>query len=363
MTNKILFLIKNKKINIIGFSLIITLLFSSCYSYNRPVLSSTTSLNKHSKTKIFSDSNGDYYPSNWRNELNSDKIKSKLFFSYRNINKLEQLDNFKNKFLEDFKNKVKNKKNIYILIHGFNNDELVANKAYYTLLNNIDINIDSDEIVELYWDGLVGKGVGSGKIWFNSTGYSQMVGVFALRPLLNKITDKNIIIISHSRGASVVLSSISDPSWSDNFYKDTSEMLGSRFTKTTPLNQNGNKIISIMLAPAIGNIDFYKDKREDGYPNNLNNYRNLNSQLKAIYFTTNKSDFILKKGFKFLAMKFNPTNLGYNAIGIKYLETFYDKISFKKFDFSKEEHGHNFLNYIGNKGFLKMLKNSGIPIK
>lgn len=354
--------VKHKQI-IIGVILTISsLLFSGCYSYNRPILASTTSLNKLSVTKIFADSNGDYYPSNWREELNTDKVDSKLYLSYCDVGKLNELDDFKDEFLEGFKEKIVNKKNIYILIHGYNNDELVANKAYNEILKNIDINVDKDEIVELYWDGLTGSGLGSAKIWFNATGYSQMLGVFALRPLLNQINDKNIFLISHSRGASVVLSSISDPSWDDGFYNDTAQMLGARFIEAKPLKQNNNIISSIMLAPAIGNIDFYKQKRDDGYPANLENYRNLNNQLEKIYFTTNGSDNILKKGFKFLAMKFNPTNLGFDADGIEYIETFYDKILFKKIDFSEEKHGHNFLSYIENKEFKTMIKNAGIPV-
>jgi len=363
MKNLILLLNTKHKQIITSIILIISsLILSGCYSYNRPILASTTSLNKLSVTKIFADSNGDYYPSNWREELNTDKVDSKLYLSYRDVGKLNELDDFKDEFLKDFKDKIRSKKNIYILIHGYNNNELVANKAYNEILSNININVDKDEIVELYWDGLTGSGVGSAKIWFNATGYSQMVGVFALRPLLNEINNKNIFLISHSRGASVVLSSMSDPAWDDDFYRDTAQMLGSRFIETKPLEQNNNIISSIMLAPAIGNIDFYKQKREDGYPTNLANYRNLNTQLNNIYLTTNRSDNILKKGFKFLAMKFNPTNLGFDADGIEYLEKFYDKISFKKINFSKEKHGHNFLSYIKNKEFKTMIENAGIPV-
>ena len=339
------------------------LLLISCYSYNRPLLSPTNSLNSFNITKIFVDMNGDYYPNTYKKDLPTSKIKSSLFLAYSNEKKLQVLDDYRDSLLNQFKKKLKNKSRVYILVHGFNNTEIEAKESYYNLVQKINIDQEKDEIVEFYWEGLIGGGIGSGKIWFNAAGYSQMSGIFGLRPLLNQINNKEVFIISHSRGASVVLSAISNPPWNKKFESDTEEILEDRFIVKENLKANRNSIKCIMLAPAIGNIDFFKLVYNNNNINQLGNYRLLDSQLVNIWITTNTNDIVLKKGVKFLSGKFNPSNIGFNGDGLNFLNEVYGKDFIIQLDFSSRNNSHDFLSYIENPKLISLFKGSGIPVK
>ncbi|QCW99941.1 alpha/beta hydrolase [Aggregatimonas sangjinii] len=343
--------------------LIFTVLLLGCYSYNRPLSSPTTSIATVGITKVFVDVNGDYYPNNWQSQIKPNKIKSSLFLAYSNVDKEEILYRFRDDFLADFREKVKSKDRIYILVHGYNNNEIQAKRAFSKLIKKINIDPINDEVVEFYWDGLIGKGIGSAKIWSNAAGYSQMSGVLGLRPILNQLNNKEIFLISHSRGASVILSAISDPSWDKNFYIKTAGSLRERFLKPKGLLKNDNTIKSIMLAPAIGNVDFFKFRRKDDYILNHDNYRLFDSQFSEVYYTVNKHDVILKKIFKSLTNKLNPTGIGYDGSEVGVLMEIYDSPKFKKYDFSAGNHAHDFLDYVGNSKLNEILIDAEVPIK
>ncbi|TVZ51404.1 alpha/beta hydrolase [Dokdonia sp. Hel_I_53] len=352
---------KSLLFNFIIVLLILTFL-TGCYSYNRPskVPINTTELEPSHTTKVFVDMNGDYYPNNWKETIPENELETSLYKAYKDHDKIAELNTFRKRFLSDFKNKLQDKTNIYIFIHGFNTYEEDASIAFNNWKELINYDSDTDEIVEFYWDGLVADGLGRGKIWFNAVGYSQMAGLFGLRPLLNNMDGKKVFLLSHSRGASVVLSAMGDPSWSRTFYSRTNRVLDDRLVNIPPLKSNNNNIAAILLAPAIGNIDFFKQDHKNSSITEISNYRKLNSQLSSIRFTTNASDKILKKWFGPLSLKFNPTSIGHNGCDVPFLKKVYPTIEFIEYDFSKAKHSHGFNSYIRNPKLLDVLADAGI---
>ena len=118
-----------------------------------------------------------------------------------------------------------------------------------------------------------------------------------------------------------------------------------------------------MLAPAIGNIDFFKLVYNNNNINQLGNYRLLDSQLVNIWITKNTNDIVLKKGVKFLSGKFNPSNIGFNGDGLNFLNEVYGKDFIIQLDFSSRNNSHDFLSYIENPKLISLFKGSGIPVK
>jgi len=326
--------------------LIAFLAICSCASYNVPSADSPNKDIPPNTSLAVVDLNGNFYPDNWRTEIGPQKRKSSLFLTAQANGDLDKLRNFETKKLAEYRKNVSDKKRVFIFVHGYNNDAKKAKRNYDLLRTKININQASDEVIEFYWDGLVSKDpVGSSKIWFNAVGYSQMAGEWALRKIINQIYNKDIYIISHSRGASVVLSALSNPPYDPNF-RNATESLGIAVDNPVPLSENNNKIVSIMLAPAIGQIDF---KMDDNY----NKFRSFSNQLKSINITVNKNDPALNK-YVGLADKFNETTLGRDRTDFDNLNKHYGIMTLTNFDGQKD---HSFTTYINNVKFKKMVEN------
>src|SRR5690606_17943217 len=100
----------------------------------------------------------------------------------------------------------------------------------------MNINPKTDEIIQFYWDGLTSQSIlGGAKIWFDATNYSQMAGEFGLRRILNVISNKEVYIISHSRGASVVVSALNSTIIAENTKQKTAEEHNVDFESATHL--------------------------------------------------------------------------------------------------------------------------------
>lgn len=285
-------------------SMIILILctLASCRLHNVPIEQNPNRYVAPNTFKVFVDLNGTFYPENWKTSIGPHKRYSSLYLTAMKKGKLSILEDFEVSMLTDFEQMTQDKDRIVVFIHGYNSPVDVAEKNYNILRSKLNLNPQKDGVVEFFWDGLAAKDpLSSGKIWFNAAGYSQMAGEFGLRKLLNAIHNKDVIIISHSRGASVVLSSFSNPPFNPKFYKKTND-LKIPINNTVRLAENHNRIISIMLAPAIGEIDFAKQ-------DDINTYRDFSAQLKRVHITVNEKDKILKK-FVGIPSKFNPTNLG-----------------------------------------------------
>lgn len=325
--------------------LFVSILMVCCASHNVPSGTTPNVFIQPNVIKAFVDLNGNFYPDNWQQTIGPYERTSSLYLTAKKNNVLNVLEDFETKKLEEFKKILKDKKRVFIFIHGFNKPEEKSKISYNNLMTKININPKTDEVIEFYWDGLTSNDpLGSGKIWFNATGYSQMAGEFGLRKILNIIYNKDIILISHSRGASVVLSALSNPPFDPDFYKKTKN-LGIPISNPNPLQENDNRIISIMLAPAIGEIDFAEET-------DTNKYRKFSSQLKSIDITINNNDPVLNKFVGFSGY-FNPTNLGYELSVYKKLHPAYNFITYKDFTGQKS---HDFNKYVENPLFLEILK-------
>lgn len=210
----------------------------------------------------------------------------------------------------------------------------------------MNLNSSTDEIINFYWDGLVNESLfGAAKVWVSATTNSQMAGVFGLRRILNVIHNKDIYLISHSRGASVVLSALVNPSLRGSEIKRAKNAHHVDFTNAEMLKENNNKIYSIMLAPAIGKIDFTTD---------ANQYKTFSTQLKRMHITINNTDYVLGKG----KTGFMSRNLIATDFGFK--KDLFDELS-KNYTFLEEtdftgQDSHEFRKYITNPKFISILK-------
>lgn len=322
-----------------------SVLFVSCAVHNIPTTAKPNLHVQPNITTAFVDLNGNFYPDNWEQVIGPYERTSSLFLSAQKKSILPVLMGFEKQKLAEYNNTLKSKKRVFIFVHGYNNSAADSKINYDNLQKKLPIDPVNDEIVEFYWDGLVAdNSLSSAKIWFNATGYSQMAGEFALRSILNEIHNKDIYIISHSRGASVVLSALSNPPFDPHFFRDTAA-LGIPIGNKVPLAENGNRIVCIMLAPAIGEIDFTQE-------NNINNFRSFSGQLKAIHITINQNDPVLNK-FIGLAGHFNPTTLGHDISAFNNLLPTYSYLTYDDFT---GQHGHAFQLYLDNPKFLNMVK-------
>lgn len=312
--------------------------------------------------KVFVDQNGDFYPDNWEDtygkhprNAGSKKGAYSLNTLANTSEKKENLVSFRRELIQKIDSKFSNKKRIFILIHGYNNSESKAKEGFDAVKKQIKFNNKEDGIIEFYWDGLVANGpISSFKIWFYATGYSQLAGERGLRNILNSFKDKEIIIISHSRGASVVLSSLSNPPYKEKFANQTYKFHNIKVNAQPKLIDNNNNIKILMLAPAIGLIDF---RTPQYYTTDKISYREFSKQVKKISITINKNDKVLKKYVKILSDDFNPTDLGYNREVYNTLKTNYEFMSDKDFN---NLNSHSFIRYVNDTRFKDALNQLGV---
>lgn len=127
-------------------------------------------------------------------------------------------------------------------MHGFNSTARKNTQNYELARKYMNINPKTDEIIQLYSDGLTSQSIlGGAKIWFDATNYSQMAGEFGLRRILKVIKNKEIYIISHCRGASVVISVLNSNPIKDNHKKEVVNIHNVDFENSKDLLDNNNK--------------------------------------------------------------------------------------------------------------------------
>ena len=274
------------------------------------------------RARVFVDANGTFYPTGWRQFMDRQtpwREDSLLNEAADQPDFRTAIDADESRQLDEIAALVAGKRRVLILVHGYNNT-VEETEAPYEAIETAFALSNQDAVIRFNWDGLTGSGIGGGKIWFNATGYSQMAGMRGLRRILDRISGKDVYIVSHSRGASVVLSALSNPPFAPNFEADTKRVSASwpggdpgLFTPP-PLKENGNRIRVLMLAPAIDRIDFCKPGEITGCAH----ARPLTPQLCSLRYTVNSSDPVLRK-FVGLQANFNPTGLGQNAAVGAYL--------------------------------------------
>lgn len=288
---------------------------------------------------------------------NSKRYAYSLVTNAQERNLSTELLESEDEILQEIETKTKNSNRIFILVHGYNNGEASATSSYLEIRNKIKLN-EGDYLIDFHWDGMFSPtGLGSIKIWFNATGYSQLAGEYGLRKILNLFTAKEIFLISHSRGASVVLSALSTPPYDPKFARDTKEELGVIVGGSSPLIEQNNTINCVFLAPAVGQVDF---RTADYYNSDESSYRKFTNQLVQIYITVNRQDPKLKKYVGFAADNFNPTDLGYDSAVFEELNKEYGIFRMKDFSGMKS---HKFKSYIRNPLFLEVLEGMKIETR
>ena len=187
---------------------------------------------------------------------------------------------------------------LVVKIHGFNNNFDDANKNFGRFDRRMT-EFDST-VLEVHWDGLE-KAIPL-TIWDNALIYSNMAGQIGLRGILNRIdVPYDLVFVTHSRGAAVAISAISEPINDDRCspqhddadytklcagYFDDSILSVDEYPRFEPLNtQYIQSINAVMIAPAIGNGHFHS-----GLNKYLSNFDNIN-----FYIGVNKWDFATTK--------------------------------------------------------------------
>jgi len=331
---------------------ILAVFFTACSaSHNVPQSQVPNNFINPNITSAFVDQNGNFFPNQWKDKYgqpkgNATRKEYSLMKIAAENGYTADLTKFENSQLNGFSDRVKNKKRIIIFVHGINNSYMESLANYNKARTYMNLNTQKDEVVNFYWDGLISNNIfGTAKVWVSATTNSQLAGEYGLRRILNSVSNKDVYIISHSRGAAVVMSALKNPVLSDTEKRIAEKHHHVDVQEVEPLKENNNKIYSIMLAPAIGVKDF---KEDDG------SFKVFSTQLKSISSTINETDFVLGKGKSgILSSSFTSTDFGFNP------ETFEEVAQQYKFfdytDFTGQK-SHNFRDYITNPKFKMILK-------
>jgi hypothetical protein len=318
---------------------------------------------------VFADANGTLYPSGWRSHPESRRIrqgKSLLNGSTRGspLRRLIEVD--EDRQLREIAQLGEAGGRIFILVHGYNNTAAEADKAYQLIEQRLNTG-PTDQIIRFYWDGLTGSGIGGGRIWFYATGNSQLVGSRALRNILRQFSNKDIYLIGHSRGSSVILSALGNPIYDPGFLRETNALArswGERYhslMSPPPLAQQRNRIHILLAAPAIDRVDFCDARVQPtsgGVYCRGDMLRPLGEQVKSFRYTVNAKDPVLNK-FVGLGGSFNPTRLGLDeTVGTELKRERYPIMQAYPMRPPRKEHA--FTWYVQHPRFEEMLRDAGI---
>lgn len=245
--------------NLIIFSSIFML--SGCVGlHNVPPIGYSETIPSDLTTRVAFDQYGNIYPDSPPYKIPQlDRLigKDEPFDLVIEMHKLgENYNNeIQDKIYRDAVEKIKNNQKIagenskiIFLIHGYNNNFGEASDSYKYIKEYLKKqNNTKYTFVEIYWDGLY-RGPRSAILpvfyWGDATLNSDIGGQVGLRKLLNRMPkDTNLYVITHSRGAGVIFSAISNP-----IYK-----LGYEPKSYEDFNTNiFNKARIVSIAPAIG---------------------------------------------------------------------------------------------------------------
>ncbi len=324
--------------------------------------------------RVFVDANGTFYPDGWRDRIASSRIeKSGSLLNAATPAERQWLAAEEKRQLASLGTMIAGKRRVFVVVHGFNIDEADAALGFDLIERRIGFRPD-DAMIRLHWDGMLGSGVGMGSVWFPATGYSQVVGIRALRRILNLPRDQDVYLISHSRGASVVLSALGEPPFASGFRRATERLdfAGTSFLNG-PLEDRGNRIHAFLLAPAIGYPDFWdktcEARKDDDVCSDppvapastgrrCPDYRVFTPQLKSIRYTSNAGDKTLRKYVFNLQRYFNATDLGYDVtVGQRLAPCFAFPV--KGYEI-RNAHAHALTLYAQDPELADMLRDAGV---
>jgi hypothetical protein len=346
---------------------------SACSSVNTPSANSFPVIAQEpSRATVFLDANGSFYPTGWLERIGEKRIQRKKSL----LNALapaerQWLSADEDRQLETIRALAAGKERVFVLTHGFNINEKDAASAFERLESRIKPS-ERDAIIRVHWDGMLGSGAGAGAVWFPATGYSQMVGARGFRSILNQMTGQDVILISHSRGASVILSALGDPPFDPDFRAKTERLdFGPGIMRFPELAERQNRFHVIMLGAAIGFPDFWTVDCEKslrcGPPvlakeagvSRCPEYRAFTPQLRSIHLTLNPGDTTLRKLIPSLSPSFNATNLGWDPRVSEQLKQCYGAQRITSYTISAP-HKHPFIRYAADPEVAQMLRAVGV---
>jgi len=341
-----------------------------------PSIRSETVKTSSANALVWVDQNGDFYHPDGRDDLEGlFKQSGKFCLAKRDLPKdangpkVDYVRSDRILAVEKYmQESIGDKAPVCILVHGFNNTPSEARDPYNKLVSDMSSRAPNMKFIAFYWDGLTDDGsyFGALQIWNNSTGFSQMAGMYGLRNTINMLgKERPILILTHSRGASVALSSLSDPPFTQKFIESTTvplhgiEVYGA---DKPALAHESNKIAIGMLAPAIGEIDFCKYELRGRFNNadmsedNVKNYRVI--PCKEIIIGYKNTDDTLRK-YLGVENKFNATSIGCRTASRERIKSIYNQmtepIRVTSIEISNSDTNHGFSTYLMGPGYTKFL--------
>jgi hypothetical protein len=237
---------------------------------------------------------------------------------------------------------------IVFLVHGFNNFQEEALASFYLLKHKLNARYKSIAFVEVYWDGLANNAHPK-RIWKSAQVNSSYAGL-GIRRLLNKVNkEAEIVLLSHSLGASVVTQALFNVSkWKGKFQKELDAVSN---TIPTPPQKS---ITLCMLVPAIPGENTFDDL-------NRTVINNTTQHISKIVVGYNWKDKALSKKIG-IRKKFGSTSLGSNAGNEvfntrDYIEKKFPDILFKETDLQRKPmpKEHSIAEYMRSKCFNQFL--------
>jgi len=177
-----------------------------------------------------------------------------------------------------------------------------------------------DALILFHWDGFDGRLPGAQlHFWQAASTNSQMAGTRGLRPILDLIgPGQQAVLISHSRGGTVILSALSNPRYSRGFVSRTGRLpygRAERLLDPPPLLPGPRNIHAVMMGPAMGRLDFVLADCPPGANRSGRGARRRCDEVRAfprlasLDYTVNPCDEVLNK-YVGLSGTFNPTDFG-----------------------------------------------------
>jgi len=138
---------------------------------------------------------------------------------------------------------------LVVLVHGYNNSVEAAAKNFGQMRAKVASRKSLRPVfLEVYWDGLH-RGPLTWPVpllyWFDAMTYSNLAGQIGLRALLNRRPPElPLLFLTHSRGAGVAFSCITDPVYDSHIRVGAHE---------ESLLRRARAVALVCLAPAVGN--------------------------------------------------------------------------------------------------------------
>lgn len=317
------------------------------------------------QARAYVDMNGSFYPPEWTDEafIGREVVERRhsLFAALaRDPAARARVLEAEERWLAELRSMARGRRRAFVFLVGFNTSQSKSTPDLEAMRDAIAMRPD-DLSIQFFWDGHDARAVvDAARIWFWGSGSSQVAGQRGLRRVINAMGDREVVIVSYSRGASVVLSALSDPAYSPRFRADTLrldylEPPGEAFFTPEPLAPGG-PIRVLMLAPAIGEPDFRAPAKVDGEWV----FRAFPARLASIRYTVNPGDYVLNKLWIGLADNFNSTALGAYSAGGRTLDCRYPFLQGYPV---RGPVGHAVPDYLTDPAFQDMLRDSGLQIR